>query len=102
MDCAISIEGNGIGYNINSRCNTETDKDIKQLFGNLKLINRFDISRIAPDGLFIKGIESPMGKEVGSVSFTATTERKIPHLQTASIVCRYYDCQLTKGAGWED
>ena len=47
MDCAISIEGNGIGYNINSRCNTETDKDIKQLFGNLKLINRFDISRIA-------------------------------------------------------
>ena len=102
MDCSISIAKNGIGYRIDSKCNTETDKNIKSLFGNLKLINRFDITRITPDELFIKGIESPMEKDIGSISFTATTERKIPHLQTASIHCRYNECKLIKGTGWED
>lgn len=102
LDCSISIEGSGMGYNINTKCNTETDKDIKSLFGNLKLINKFEITRITPEELFVKGIESPMGKDIGSISFTATTERKIPHIQTASIHCKYNECKLIKGTGWED
>ncbi len=100
-DCSISIQESDIGYRIDSKCNTETDKEVRSLFGNLKLINKFDITRITPDQLFIKGVESPMGKDVGSISFTLATKREIRHLQTSRINCTYNDCKLTNGEGWE-